>query len=464
MVLLWNCEEDSIVNEQNENTQKFEEYDQATYIKDSIEIENAFKSNKKQKNISKFNEKHFLLSKSYNGDRSIALDEVVVYGNKRKIRKYYGKVELNVCGFYIRGLYNFMNRGRNIKQLIGRIDIYSPKGTRTGFSFFTFLFKGDREFTMYTPSGGYQYGRTNYKVKNGSFNRMVKEGLPKEIIYWLPGAIAYYATSDVPDPVPSNPFYCSTYKPDCKYDEKYDIRTNTCVKKENDESSDDDKIDDNGLNGKAECLNNHLDKKGNSFVKNILKKFQGNSEFDIKIVSKDKVFPKNITTSNGINGKTIYVKGSSLINIEISTSKLSNMPALAAARTLIHEYIHADMYRKLHTKYPTEGDLDFKKTYLQFKKGNFKATPQHNSMADLYVHSMRDALKSFHKKVLVGDYNYLTNNGTNPLPDSFYEALAWQGLKDDNVKAYANLTNAKKTELTNALNAHYHSTTKNCPK
>lgn len=85
-------------------------------------------------------------------------------------------------------------------------------------------------------------------------------------------------------------------------------------------------------------------------------------------------------------------------------------------------------------------------------------------MADLYVNSIKDALKSFHKNVLVGDYNYLTNNGSNPLPDSFYEALAWQGLKNVNVKAYTDLSDSKKKELTNSLNAHYHhSTTKNCP-
>ena len=218
----------------------------------------------------------------------------------------------------------------------------------------------------------------------------------------------------------------------------------------------------NELTGKAECLNNHLDKKGNSFIKNILKKFQGNSKFNIKIVSKNKVFPSGVTTGNGLNGKTRYTKGSSLINIEISTSKLSNMPALAAARTLIHEYIHADMYRKIYTT-NYDGDLDFKTTYEKYKQGNFKASLQHETMAELYVDSMKDALKYFHKNVLVGDYNYLTDNGTNPLPDNFYEALAWQGLKDHSVKAYTDLTNSKKTELTNALNTHYHSTTKNCP-
>ena len=215
----------------------------------------------------------------------------------------------------------------------------------------------------------------------------------------------------------------------------------------------------NGLTGKAKCLNNLLTKNENSFIKDILNKFEGESEFDIIIKSKDKVFIDGISSGDGVNGKTRYVIGSNLINIEISTYKLSNVPALAATRTLIHEYIHADMFRKLYTKYPTNGDLDFKTTYEKYE-----TEKQHNAMAELYVTSMMNTLKSFHKNVLVRDYNYLTNNGRNPLPDDFYEALAWQGLKDHNVKAYIDLSNSKKTNLTNALNTYYHSTTKNCPQ
>jgi hypothetical protein len=218
-----------------------------------------------------------------------------------------------------------------------------------------------------------------------------------------------------------------------------------------------DKILDELLTGKAKCLNNHLDKKGNSFVKNIFSKFEGESKFHINIKSKYRVFKNGVSSGGGVNGITRHIQGSNFINIEISTSKLSNMPALAAARTLIHEYIHADMVRKIYTA-NYDGDLDFKTTYEKYE-----TEKQHNAMADLYINSITDALKSFHENVLVGDYNYLTNNGTNPLPNSFYEALAWQGLKDTNVKAYTDLPDTKKTELTNSLNTYYHSTTKNCP-
>ncbi len=205
----------------------------------------------------------------------------------------------------------------------------------------------------------------------------------------------------------------------------------------------------NELTGKAKCLNIHLNKNGNTFIKDIFKNFQGDSEFDINIKSVEKVYREN--TNIEINGKTIEpIKG--VIKIHISTNKLSNMPALAAVRTLIHEYIHADMYRKLNILSPTSGDIDFRKTYEKFKSGNFKATPQHESMAKLYVYSIRDALKSFHKNVLTEDYNKFINYfGVIP-SDNFYESLAWQGLKDAKVKAYTDLPDTKKKSLSNEIN------------
>ncbi|QTE21316.1 hypothetical protein [Polaribacter cellanae] len=216
----------------------------------------------------------------------------------------------------------------------------------------------------------------------------------------------------------------------------------------------------NELTGKERCLNDSLTKKGNSYIKNILNKFQGaKTEFDINLKSKNKVF----FNGDEVNGLTNYSTDNKLITISISKSRLSNEPALSAVRTIIHEYIHADMIEKLFSK-NKQKDLVFKTAYESFEKGNFKATPQHETMAKLYVNSMRDALKHFHKNILIGDYNYLTDNGTNPLPDDFYEALAWQGLKDHKVKAYTDLLDSKKTKLTNSLNKFYHSTTKNCPK
>lgn len=222
-----------------------------------------------------------------------------------------------------------------------------------------------------------------------------------------------------------------------------------------------DKIDDDDLTDpKIKCLNTNLNASGSSFIKDILKNFEGESDVDIKIKSSDKVY--HPITGDEVNATTSPIRNG-VITININSFKASASPALDVVRTLIHEYIHADIFRKVNEgnnlhKYPK-----FKETYNKYKDAKFEPTQHHNTMADLYINQMRDALKSYHKNVLVGDYNFLTDNGTNPIDDDFYEALAWQGLKDHNVQAYINLPDAKKQDLQASLEQHYSSTTTNCP-
>jgi hypothetical protein len=63
-------------------------------------------------------------------------------------------------------------------------------------------------------------------------------------------------------------------------------------------------------------------------------------------------------------------------------------------RIILHEYIHADIYRKLNTKYDANGALDFNKTYETYGS-------QYGTMAVLYINSMKEALKAFHKMCLL---------------------------------------------------------------
>lgn len=185
-----------------------------------------------------------------------------------------------------------------------------------------------------------------------------------------------------------------------------------------------------------------LDKNGVSFVKNLLANFKGNSEFNIKIVSKDKVtvLDENKITKE-VNGKTEHTLGSTLMTIEISTSRTNEHSALDATRTILHEYIHADMYRKTYTKDTTNKEvLDFNKTYEAY--GN-----QHGTMGALYIDSMKEALKAFHRDVLTDDYNKYTNYFGETPSDAFYEALSWNGLKESNVKSWTDLPAEKKAAI-----------------
>ena len=238
--------------------------------------------------------------------------------------------------------------------------------------------------------------------------------------------------------------------------------TEDCVEEE---EAIDLKIDDSELVGKEKCINNHMNRVDTPFIRDILKNFNGEtSEFDINIKSQEKVFTnEGKPNQEEVRGQTSYRSDSKVLQIKISSSQMTNSRALQVARTLLHEYIHAEMFRKLYTAYPTSGEILFRATFENYEGEEFAASAQHETMAALYVNLMRDALKDFHKKVLVGDYNYLTDNGANPLPDDFYEALAWQGLKINDVKAWVDLPQFRKDEINAAYAKHIFSTTHNCP-
>ena len=228
--------------------------------------------------------------------------------------------------------------------------------------------------------------------------------------------------------------------------------------------SDDDKII-SELTGKEKCLDDHLKKSGNNYVKNLLSNFQGDdSEFSINIESKDHVYSGTSGTNIEVNGKTIYTPNSNILRIEINNSKASSAKALDVVRTLLHEYIHADMFRKLYTELPlTDEELEFRETYNSFEDHNFEPTQGHETMAKLYIEELKNALKSFHQNVMTQDYNYLSDNGQISL-DDFYEGLAWRGLKNHNVQAWIDLPQSRKDELDEALQQYIFSTTANCPE
>lgn len=233
---------------------------------------------------------------------------------------------------------------------------------------------------------------------------------------------------------------------------------------DNNDSSNDEVV--NELTGKERCIYDHLNNIDDSYLENLLSDFVGESEFDVVYTSKEHVY---LTDENGVttevNGKTVFNENTNnQILIEINSFEMASKKALQVARTIMHETIHAEMARILNTQNPTAEDLDFRTTYEAYENGEFEASSQHETMAELYVNQMTTALINFHENVLVGDYNYLTNNGANPLPNAFYEALAWQGLKEQNVQAYTNLSQARKDELNNSLSTHLPSTTATCPE
>ncbi len=183
-------------------------------------------------------------------------------------------------------------------------------------------------------------------------------------------------------------------------------------------------------------------------------KFKGKSEFDIKIVSKEKVYSD--AGQQFVKGLT-YKPNKGGILIEISSTLAAQNSVLDVARTILHEYVHADIYRKLKTKSQAQEILDFRKTMEQYKN------EQHEAIGALYLNSMRDALKAFHKEVLTNDYNkFISLFGAAP-SNNYYEALAWRGLKEHEVKAFTDLS-AEKVNALKKEDLKIDFSLKECPK
>ena len=108
----------------------------------------------------------------------------------------------------------------------------------------------------------------------------------------------------------------------------------------------------------------------------------------------------------------------------------------------MHEYIHADIFRKLGTVLGTDKEsLDFKETFEKYDGEH------HSIMATLYIKSMKEALKDFHMINFPNDINAYTAYYGEAPSDAFYEALAWGGLRDSNVKAWNDLPDATKASI-----------------
>lgn len=57
---------------------------------------------------------------------------------------------------------------------------------------------------------------------------------------------------------------------------------------------------------------------------------------------------------------------------------------------------------------------------------------------------MKEALKGLCKNLLIDDYSKYTQYYGEEPSDAFYDALSWGGLRDANVKAWADLPTDKK--------------------
>ena len=200
------------------------------------------------------------------------------------------------------------------------------------------------------------------------------------------------------------------------------------------------------------CLNSDYTQLGKApTFQNYLKNFDGNfSVANLKLES-------SITLPNNINAET-SPPSNYTITITFNANNLNRL-GLSIARTFVHEMIHAEIFRKLlscanlpnlnFNNYSTEewknfiislkdnypGLYDY---YLRYffntPSGQTLSDEQHQLMAQHYRNIIVNALKEY----------------DNTKPESLYQALAWEGLK--NTVAWNNLSTTEKNNINTIIN------------
>lgn len=177
--------------------------------------------------------------------------------------------------------------------------------------------------------------------------------------------------------------------------------------------------------------------------KDLASKFKGlGTEFDVLL----KIGPTLKPTSNG---QTWYQGPNQPIEITFNQDRI-NRSALEVARTIVHEMIHAEMFRALNTQGLADSDLSFKETFEEYTRQFFGDEDIHHSyMADYWVDKMADMLELIHPQLGYLGLNDFLSPWAYPtgIPKDFYKALAWEGLKDEDVRAWNTKTAEQKDQI-----------------
>lgn len=164
------------------------------------------------------------------------------------------------------------------------------------------------------------------------------------------------------------------------------------------------------------CLNGAFNKAGGSPIfQGYLKNFDGN--FTVA----------NLKLSAGVLPSQINAETSPPVNymieITVNTNNL-NRPGIDVARTLMHEIIHAEMFRKLLSLSNNNGEIDVTILNQMLTQNNYPGLydyytrygvngMQHEQMAAHYINTIVNFLKQY----------------DSTLTQEQYEAMAWEGLR-----------------------------------
>lgn len=193
----------------------------------------------------------------------------------------------------------------------------------------------------------------------------------------------------------------------------------------------------NGLEGKALCVYNKLKSSSTGF-KNAIKKFE--PEFPVAHL-KFKGGDLNDNTRGQTSPPNNYLITITLNN-DTSNSGYDYRPNLLTAKTIIHEVIHAEMFRKLLELSNDNGSIDVSTLNTMLANGDYPGMLdyytryglngfQHQQMATHYRETIGRVLQEYDTGNTIPD---------NQQPDQLYMDLAWEGLNHSNIVEWQELT------------------------
>ncbi len=197
-------------------------------------------------------------------------------------------------------------------------------------------------------------------------------------------------------------------------------------------------------NAKAMCVYKKLS------TTNIMSRYL--SRFDADFTQKDLQWHVVTSLPDYINGKTSAgLKG--FYKIEINGNNLANRSIVNVARTMMHELIHAELARKVHSVGGTVDPNDFPGIFDYYTR--FVLNWQHQQMAAHFTSIIGEALWEFDdKRKGLQYYKDLAWSGLRKTIDhnnpgtvdnpNLIETVAWQDLPDsDKTRILANIENEK---------------------
>ncbi len=203
----------------------------------------------------------------------------------------------------------------------------------------------------------------------------------------------------------------------------------------------------NKLTGKAKCVYGKLKSSSITF-KDMIKKFDG--EFPVShlnLIMEDLGTTRGETRApDGAGNSPDYVITVAL-NSNSNIHGINYRPNLMSAKTIAHEVIHAEMYRKILSVLNNGGNISG--VTIQDVLNNIKSFPgiydyyrrhrnwQHQQMATHYRQTIADILKGF---------------DNNQHPNQFYLDVAWEGLKYPSISTWSTLSSIEQNRINKVIN------------